>query len=770
MALSIRLALILSIFLTTVSAVADEDKETLYTTKDGMSSSICKGVVQDKDKLIWFATWNGLDVFDGYQFRSIKVRSGDGSALTDNRMRGIRLNKDGNLLCRTDNGVFLFNTSTYTFQERVEDKDCHTGDYWTADMNDSQWNRWVATDHGVRKTSHVHYPAKKLPETSGLYTRGLCLMSDKTLWVSTRDDQTLRRYDLKGNLLSSRNMHQNIYRIFESTSGDVWLGCKPGALIRTNKNLTVMQTVSSDIVYDIKEDSKGRLWMAAFDGGVKVCCNPTAEKPSLSASLGGTHVKCIFVTKKGTIVASTRNGILVGKINENSPEKTKLRLLSRNGNDAYSLVSNDVSSIEQDNKGNIFIATETNGIDVISEENLMSAAPRFRHLNSATSDLPKDYCMAIKMINDTTLMVVGINNVTLFNPYSGKAINYNASFFDKDCNFAEGKPLVMPDKGIVVGTENGALMVTGHSMYSRGGIPPLLWKSIRVNGGTEDFVRIKTDSLTLSQEERDVVLSFTAIDYTDNSGILYRTRVNGGRWSAASAARELNMLNMTPGTYVLEIQSTDRYGRWVDNNQRMTVTLLPYWYETWWAFLLLILAIASIAAGITAVVIYIRKLRQQRNELLQKYLDIIATKDYTEEKDTVQEAHEVATADEEGGATPLSETANNFSISKADERFLDKVRLYIEDNIGNSEANIDDMASFTATSRSTLNRRLKSLLGVTAMQLLIDTRLERARHLLTHGDFLVTDVAYKCGYEDVHYFSKAYKKKFNEPPTHTTIN
>lgn len=769
MASPIRFILTLSFLLTTIAVAADEDTETVYTTSNGMSSSICKGVVQDRNGLMWFATWNGLDVFDGYQFRSVKVRPGDGSAMPDNRMRGLRLNDDGNLLCRTDNGVFLFNTSTYTFQKRIEGKSHHVGDYWTKEMNDRQWNKWTVTDHGVKKTSHIHYPAKKLTATDGLYTRGLCLMSDRTLWVSTRDDQTLRRYDMKGNLLSSQNINQRIYKILETRNGSVWLGCKPGALIRTDKNLKKTETVSSDITYDIKEDSKGRLWIAAFDGGVKVCCNPNAEKPALSASLGGTHVKCILVTREGNIIASTRNGILVGKINEKNPEKTRLRLLSRNGNDANSLVSNDVASLEQDSKGNIYIATETNGIDMISEENLMSNAPKFTHINSRTNELPKDYCMAIKMVNDTTLMVVGTDNITLYNPFSDKAINYNASFFDKDCHFAEGTPLVMPDKGIVVGTENGALMVTGHSMYSRGVIPPLLWKSIRVNGGEEDFIRIKSGKLTLSQEERDIVLSFTAIDYTDNSGIIYRTRINGGRWSAASSTRELNMLNMTPGTYVLEIQSTDHYGRWVDNIQRMTITLKPYWYETWWAFALQLLAIVAIAVGITAVTLYIRRLRQQKSELLQKYLDIIAIKDYTEEKNNAQEvATEEEKEEEKEVTTPLSETANNFSISKEDERFLDKVRLYIEDNIGNSEANIDDMASFAATSRSTLNRRLRSLLGVTAMQLLIDTRLKRARHLLTHGNFTVTEVAYSCGYEDAHYFSKAYKKKFNEPPTKTT--
>lgn len=762
MTLSLKTLLALTLLLTTLTVSADEYSETLYTTKDGMSSNICKGVVQDKSGLMWFATWNGLNVFDGYQFRNIKVQAGDGATLSGNKIRGIRLDKDGNILCRTDNGVFLFNTCTYTFQGRLEDSNRHIGDYWKSEMNDRQWNQWITSDHGIKKISRIHHPAKKLAETAGLYARGLSIMRDNTIWVTTREDKTLRKYDMNGDLLSSHNMQQSIYKVYETKKGSVWLGCKPGALIRTTKNLGEQQTISPDIIYDIKEDNKGRLWMAAFDGGVKVCCNPDIAKPSLSASLGGTHVKCILVTRKGNIIASTRDGILIGTINQKNPERTKLRLLSRSSNDVSSLISNDVTSLEQDTKGNIFIATETNGIDMISEENLMSSKPRFTHLNTATSDITKDYCMAIRMLNDTTLLVVGMDNLTLYNPYSDKAVNYNSSFFDNDCHFAEGIPLILPDKGIVVGTENGAMMVTGHSMYSRGAIPPLLWKSIRVNGGEEDFLRTKKDSLLLSQEERNVIISFTAIDYTDNSGILYRTRINGGRWSAASTTRELNMINMTPGTFVLEIQSTDRFGRWVDNTRSMTITLLPYWYETWWAFALLILAIAITIASITAIVIYIRRLKQQRSELLKKYLDLIAIKDCTDSEETATDAPVTAPSTQKA---TLSETTDGLSVSKEDERFLDKVRQYIEENIGNNEANIEDMASYTATSRSTLNRRLKSLLGVTAIQLLIDTRMKRARHLLTHSDLSVTEIAYKCGYEDVHYFSKSYKKKFGEPPT-----
>ena len=108
------------------------------------------------------------------------------------------------------------------------------------------------------------------------------------------------------------------------------------------------------------------------------------------------------------------------------------------------------------------------------------------------------------------------------------------------------------------------------------------------------------------------------------------------------------------------------------------------------------------------------------------------------------------------------------TLSADDRRFLDKVREYIEQNIGNSDASIEDMASYSATSRSNLNRKLRSLVGITAGQLLIDARMQRAHQLITSpaDDVLrdVAQVAYQCGYSDSRYFSRCYKQRYGVTP------
>ncbi|MDE6151383.1 MAG: helix-turn-helix transcriptional regulator, partial [Prevotella sp.] len=73
-----------------------------------------------------------------------------------------------------------------------------------------------------------------------------------------------------------------------------------------------------------------------------------------------------------------------------------------------------------------------------------------------------------------------------------------------------------------------------------------------------------------------------------------------------------------------------------------------------------------------------------------------------------------------------------------------------------------------ATSRSNLNRKLRSLVGITAAQLLIDARMQRAAQLLGRKDGerpTVAETAYRCGYSDPRYFSRCFKQKYGVTPS-----
>ena len=79
------------------------------------------------------------------------------------------------------------------------------------------------------------------------------------------------------------------------------------------------------------------------------------------------------------------------------------------------------------------------------------------------------------------------------------------------------------------------------------------------------------------------------------------------------------------------------------------------------------------------------------------------------------------------------------------------------------DINIGDMADATATSRSGLNRKMKSLLGVTPLDFIREARIRKACQLLKEG-LPINDVAYNCGFSDPKYFGKCFKAEIGMTP------
>ena len=81
----------------------------------GMDQWLVTQILQDRQGMIWVATWNGLNRYDGYKFETFKSHAGDGVDIPSDRFQNIMPDNDGNLICIIDNRVFLFNTSKCSF-------------------------------------------------------------------------------------------------------------------------------------------------------------------------------------------------------------------------------------------------------------------------------------------------------------------------------------------------------------------------------------------------------------------------------------------------------------------------------------------------------------------------------------------------------------------------------------------------------------------------------------------------------------------------------
>ena len=102
--------------------------------------------------------------------------------------------------------------------------------------------------------------------------------------------------------------------------------------------------------------------------------------------------------------------------------------------------------------------------------------------------------------------------------------------------------------------------------------------------------------------------------------------------------------------------------------------------------------------------------------------------------------------------------------NETDKTFITQLRKIIQDNLGDSEFNVERFGDEIGLSRVQLYRKVKTLTGHSPVEMLRKARLMRARHLLQTTDKSVSEVAYAVGFSTPSYFSKCYKEEFDLLP------
>lgn len=85
------------------------------------------------------------------------------------------------------------------------------------------------------------------------------------------------------------------------------------------------------------------------------------------------------------------------------------------------------------------------------------------------------------------------------------------------------------------------------------------------------------------------------------------------------------------------------------------------------------------------------------------------------------------------------------------------VKEYIDSNFATIDT-VDSVCRSLYVNKFYLTHIFKETLGVTPLKYIIQKRLEYAKTLLTTTDKSISDIAKECGYSDVAYFSKTFKR------------
>ena len=111
------------------------------------------------------------------------------------------------------------------------------------------------------------------------------------------------------------------------------------------------------------------------------------------------------------------------------------------------------------------------------------------------------------------------------------------------------------------------------------------------------------------------------------------------------------------------------------------------------------------------------------------------------------------------------QTLAKENICDIDKNFVEKFKALIEEKMGDSGLNVEDLGKDMGLSRVQLYRKIKSLTNYAPNELLRIGRLKRAASLLASSEMTVAEICYEVGFTSPSYFTKCYKEQFGESPT-----
>ena len=118
--------------------------------------------------------------------------------------------------------------------------------------------------------------------------------------------------------------------------------------------------------------------------------------------------------------------------------------------------------------------------------------------------------------------------------------------------------------------------------------------------------------------------------------------------------------------------------------------------------------------------------------------------------------------------TPQSGTAMPAPLQELtdkDREFLSQLAETIEKELDNPELSVDTLVEHFNFGRTVFFRKLKSLTGKSPIIYIKEARMQRAAQLIKENRYSISEIAYKVGFNDPHYFSKSFKQYYGVSPT-----
>ncbi|HTL08747.1 MAG TPA: two-component regulator propeller domain-containing protein [Chitinophagaceae bacterium] len=391
---------------------------TSLSTKNGLSSNTANAILKDRYGIMWFATEDGLDKFDGSSVTVYRNKPDDANSLPANEVLCLHEDKKGNLWIGTSGGsVSMYNRQQDAFinYRAGNGPNMISNSVIRAICEDYLGRIWIVSFNSVSILDPVTKKISKLMEPNGQpfakISISICEDRQHFIWIGTSEG--LFRYQpstgafksFLHNPADSNSISGNVIAcITEDKQGQLWVGTQ-GGLSRLQANGQSFTnyhhaeknagTLTNDAIHAIAADEDNRLWVGT-ERGLNIIDSKTGEIKRIYYDARNVHgltsegVRSIYIDNKGIYWLGTSRG----GIDKYDKNLNLFNLVSSNPFDTHGLNAPVVSSFAEQPNGQLFVGTEGGGLSSFDP-----ATKQFTHISLRSKRKGADNRIIIRHLN-----------------------------------------------------------------------------------------------------------------------------------------------------------------------------------------------------------------------------------------------------------------------------------------------------------------------------------------------------------------------------------
>jgi ligand-binding sensor domain-containing protein/signal transduction histidine kinase/DNA-binding response OmpR family regulator len=446
------------------------------TIDEGLSQNTVFCIMQDKVGFMWIGTEDGLNKYDGYEFKSFKHENDNANSISSSQINAMIEDSKGNFWIGTSEGLNLFDRNTEHFKRIGTHLNTESGasDFISCLFYDSSGSLWIGTYGGLKRYDYstgklVSHTIKTDAASPDASKRVQTIFEDhnKNVWVSIGND--LKRIDpvtkaiielpteLQNNSLLR---HGNVRTIRQSLNGELWFGTEKSGLFRYNPSahkiihyqheLSNKNSLPVNIVRTLFAFSPNEMWIGTRDG---LSVLNTSTNTFTNYKYNPYDVKTISHNSIRTIVKDNAGNIWLGTyaggLNFFSSGANNFSYLGEKTGPRLGLTHRVVSSILYD-KGALWIGTEGGGLNYIDRQKSISK-------NYVINSVQQNIVKSLAKDKNGNLWIGTYDGLSYLDKNSGRISNYDISENDIKPENKQVYALVATDKGLWLGTDGRGL-------------------------------------------------------------------------------------------------------------------------------------------------------------------------------------------------------------------------------------------------------------------------------------------------------------------------